>query len=29
MTKKIRKLDVKKMEPIAKEATRNALKNYI
>ena len=29
MTKKIRKLDIKKMEPIAREATRNALKKYI
>ena len=29
MTKKICKLDVKKMKPIAKEATRNTLKNYI
>ena len=29
MTKRMRKLDVKKMEPIAKEATRDALKTYI
>ena len=29
MTKKMRKLDIKKMEPIAREATRNALKKYI
>jgi hypothetical protein len=29
MAKRMRKLDVKKMEPIAKEATRDALKTYI
>ena len=29
MTKRMRKLDVKKMEPIAKEATRDALRTYI
>ena len=29
VTKRMRKLDVKKMEPIAKEATRDALRTYI
>ena len=29
MTKKIRKLSLKEMEPIAREATRSALKNYV